>query len=272
MRPLEQLPDRDAARLEGLLFDLDDTLLDEGRLRVEALRALYELREAGLRLVGVTGRPATWGQVLVRQWPVDAMLTENGILGLRREAGRVVLLDRLAPEARAKRRAELLALAREMQHELPELRPSDDAAGRLADFSFDIAEAATLSEVAIERATAFARARGARVVRSSIQLHVSLDTDDKASGAVRLLWQLFGTDPTAARNKFAFVGDSGNDAPCFAAFECSIAVANLTGNPSLLPRYITASARSEGFREVARKLVEAKGRVPADTPSTRPAR
>ena len=43
-----------------------------------------------------------------------------------------------------------------------------------------------------------ARERGARVVRTSIQLHVSYDVDDKASGVMRFLREEHGVEPTAA--------------------------------------------------------------------------
>ena len=67
MKPASQFPATAARGLAGVLFDLDDTVLDRGRLSVGALTALYRLAEAGLILVGVTGRPAGWGQVLARQ-------------------------------------------------------------------------------------------------------------------------------------------------------------------------------------------------------------
>ena len=78
MARLDQIPTHYTARLRGLLFDLDDTLLDEGRLLPEALEALYRLKQAGFELHAVTGRPAGWGAVLAHQWPVDGALTENG--------------------------------------------------------------------------------------------------------------------------------------------------------------------------------------------------
>jgi hypothetical protein len=72
MLPLSRLERDEARSLEGLLFDLDDTLLDHGLLSVEAYSALHRLSGAGLRLLAVTGRPAGWGDVLARQWPVAA--------------------------------------------------------------------------------------------------------------------------------------------------------------------------------------------------------
>jgi len=233
-------------------------LLDHGRLTVAALDALYRLHADGLILIGATGRPAAWGQVVARQWPVAGVVTENGIIALVRRSGRVELLDRLDPDARRTRSEQLAALVRELRATFPELEPSDDVMGRVADYSFDIAEARTVPEQTVLAAAELARERGARVVRSSIQLHVSYDSDDKASGVVRLLAMEQGLDPTAATWQVAFIGDSENDASCFAAFHHSFGVANLVGRPSLLPRYRASAARSAGFVEITDALLAAR--------------
>jgi HAD superfamily hydrolase (TIGR01484 family) len=248
----------DARALQGVLFDLDDTVLTEGRLTLAALRALYQLHEQGLVLVGVTGRPAAWGQVLARQWPVTGMVTENGIITLAKEHNRIRVYDRATPDERKERRARLMQLVSEISSTFPELEPSDDVAGRFADYSFDIAEATTVDGNVVKAASELARERGARVVQSSIQLHVSFDGDDKASGVLRFLGARLGVDASSARYRFAFVGDSENDAPCFAAFQHSFGVANLRGRASLLPRYKASRPAGDGFAEIASAILEAR--------------
>jgi HAD superfamily hydrolase (TIGR01484 family) len=255
VKSLSEFGPAEAARLAGVLFDLDDTVLDAGRLSLAALSALYRLSEAGLILVGVTGRPASWGQVLVRQWPVRGMVTENGIIALVKRGNRVEVLDRANARERAERRARLAGLVAELRENFPELEPSDDVAGRLADYSFDIAESKTVAPEVVQSATEFARGRGARVVQSSIQLHLSYDGDDKASGVLRFLRREHGVDATSARFRFAFIGDSENDAPCFAAFEHTFGVANLHGRPSIGPRYRATRAMGAGFHEIALALL-----------------
>lgn len=255
--PLTALP-KSVASLRGLLFDVDDTVLDHGRLSVESLAALYQLAHAGLTLVGVTGRPASWGQVLARQWPVAGMVTENGAIAVVKRGNRVELLDRLDPVERSRRRQRLVTLAREISRRFPALEPSDDTMGRVADYSFDVAESRRVEPRVVQAAAALARERGARVVRSSIQLHISLDGDDKATGALHFLRTVCGVEPRSALDRFAFVGDSENDAPGFAAFRHSFAVANLSGRLSLLPRFIASRPMGEGFREIASALLEAR--------------
>jgi hydroxymethylpyrimidine pyrophosphatase-like HAD family hydrolase len=100
---------------------------------------------------------------------------------------------------------------------------------------------------------------GARTTRSSVHIHATFDADDKASGAVRFLADVFGEDPGRAVNRYAFVGDSGNDAACFAAFRTSFGVANVDKALARLvvpPRFVTSAPMGEGFAELAEKWLE----------------
>jgi predicted mannosyl-3-phosphoglycerate phosphatase (HAD superfamily) len=78
MRPLAGMPREVAAGIHTVFSDIDDTLTTEGQLTVEAYAALQALREAGVRVVLVTGRPAGWCDHIARMWPVDAVIGENG--------------------------------------------------------------------------------------------------------------------------------------------------------------------------------------------------
>jgi HAD superfamily hydrolase (TIGR01484 family) len=259
MRQLDCIGEAEARRLRGLLFDLDDTLLDHGRLTEAAYSALFRLRESGLALVAVTGRPSGWGELLARQWPIEGMVTENGAIALYRENSRVERLDSVSEQERARRRARLAEIVAELKRRFPELEPADDVAARVSDFTFDIGERRTVARERVLDLAREIRNLGARSVSSSVHLHVSLDPDDKASGAVRLLRRRLGEDPTRARACWAFIGDSDNDAACFAAFHTTIAVANFQGRPTASPRYVTAAARGAGFAEAARILCQRRG-------------
>jgi HAD superfamily hydrolase (TIGR01484 family) len=259
MRKLECMGEAEARRLQGLLFDLDDTLLDHGRLTEAAYSALFRLRESGLGLVAVTGRPAGWGELLARQWPIDAIVTENGSIALYRVGSSIERLDPVATSARARRRLRLAEIVAELRRRFPELEPADDVAARVSDFTFDIGERRTVAPGIVADVVHEIGVLGARTVTSSVHLHVSLDSDDKASGAVRLLHARLGADPTAALASWAFIGDSDNDAACFAAFRTTIAVANFRGRPTASPRWVTSAERGAGFAEAARILCERRG-------------
>ena len=259
MQPVERLSEPEARLLRGLLFDLDDTFLDHGRLGEAAYASLFRLKQLGLGLIAVTGRSAGWGAVLARQWPVDAVVTENGAVALQRLDSRVVRIDRASGGERERRRLRLAEIARELARELPFLVPSEDCGLRLSDYTFDIGEERVVARDEVDRAVDLAHRLGARTLRSTVHLHITLDGDDKASGAVRLLRGLFDSDPTDARKRWAFIGDSENDESCFAAFHTTVGVRNLSGRPSIAPRFMTRGERSEGFIELVRVLGERLG-------------
>ena len=251
MLPIAQLSRDEARRLDGLLFDLDDTLLDHGKLTETAYSALFRLREAGLALYVVTGRPSPWVRLLTRIAPIAGGVAENGAVAWTSD-GR--LIDAAAGEQRELRRSRTLDLVDAVRRTFPDLTPADDAHERLTDFTFDIGERMRVAPQRVAAVAAFVKDRGGNVHTSSVHLHVGFDAADKASGVVALLSTTLSVDPTAARTRFAFIGDSENDAACFAAFSVSIGVANLRGRPSLTPRFKTSLPRGEGFAEAARML------------------
>ena len=260
MRPIDELSPEEARGLRGLLFDLDDTLLDHGLLTEQAYAALHRLHASGLRLIGVTGRPAGYGAVLARQWPVAALVTENGAVSYYREGRALRRHDALAPGERERRRRALAQIVASLMEAFPALRPADDVELRTSDFAFDIAEHHQVDPSVVAQAVERARSLGARTFTSSVHLHVTLAGADKASGSVRLLGLLWGEDPTAACHRYAFVGDSENDAACFAAFDTTVAVKNFAGRPTVPPRFVTPSARGAGFAELSRVLIAARQR------------
>ena len=263
MQPLARLEAESARRLRGVIFDLDDTLLDHGVLGEAAYSALFRLRESGLRLVACTGRPAGWGEVIQRQWPLDAAVVENGAVALVTDgAGRIVVEDPLEPAARRARRDGLHALAAELVARFPEAALADDNEARRSDVTIDIGEHRRVSSVAIAEMRRLAAIRGVRTVASSVHLHLTLEPEDKASGTIRLLVRRFGEDATRAMARYAFIGDSGNDAAAFAAFKLTFGVANVRNHLQSLsvpPRYIVDAPMGAGFAAFARRIAELRG-------------
>ncbi len=259
MRPLSELSPGEARGLRGVLFDLDDTLLSHGRLTLPAYEALWSLHDAGLLLVAVTGRPSGWGEVLARQWPVAGFVTENGAVAFRREGRGVARLDACPDDARRARRIRLARLVEDVRGRVPEARLTDDVDLRRSDVTWDVGERVALPE---DRVAAVVRAieeAGARWSRSSVHLHATFDPDDKASGALRYCARELGLEAGAATTTLAFVGDSGNDAACFAAFRTTFGVANVRaslGRLTVPPRYVAPRAMGEGFADVARAILE----------------
>jgi len=257
MFAIADLPRLVPSGLRGLLFDLDDTLLDHSKLSEAAYSALFRLREAGFELYAVTGRPAGWAAVIVNQWPINGAIAENGAIAFYADERGLHTKDTVPISERERRTLALAALCAEIRAEFPELVAADDVPLRRCDYTFDIGEHERVPAARVAQVRRFAEARGASTLGSSVHLHVSFDRADKASGAVRLIHSLERQDPSAILTRYAFIGDSENDASCFAAFRHSIGVRNLSGRPSLAPRYITISERGKGFVEAAQALLKA---------------
>lgn len=261
MKALSSLSAEEARRLRGLLFDLDDTLLSHGVLTRAAYDALWDLRDAGLELVAVTGRPSGWGELLVRQWPIDGCVAENGAVRLVRQGRGVTRLEGCDEAERRERRARLAALVERVRQVVPEAKLSDDAHARVTDVTWDVGELVTLPPDRVRLIAREIALAGAHSTQSSVHLHATYDVDDKATGAVRFCAQQLGVDEGAAVVRFGFAGDSGNDAPCFAAFRTTFGVANVRaslGRLSVTPRFVATLEMGDGFAEIAAQVLASR--------------
>jgi hydroxymethylpyrimidine pyrophosphatase-like HAD family hydrolase len=133
---------------------------------------------------------------------------------------------------------------------------------RVTDVTWDIGERVRLPGDRVDLLAKMIIEAGARTTRSSVHLHATFDVEDKASGAVSFAHAVFGEDAGSTLARYAFIGDSGNDAACFSAFRTTFGVANIASwvpRLSVVPRYVTEGARGEGFAEVASALVQSRG-------------
>jgi HAD superfamily hydrolase (TIGR01484 family) len=262
VKPLSQLPEAEAKGLRGVLFDLDDTLLDDGLLTEVAYRALFRLARAGLRLLAVTGRPSGYGEVMARQWPIDGVVTENGAVAVYREGHALGRWQKADETTRRARRIRIAEAFETLRARFPEVRASDDSHARLSDLALDIGESQRVPADVVARIEAEVRALGFRTFVSSVHMHITLDPYDKASGAAAFLFERHGEDPTAARHAYAYVGDSANDAACFNAFATTFGVANVASSLRLLslpPRYVASAAKGAGFAEISDHILRLRG-------------
>jgi hypothetical protein len=261
VKSLDTLGVDEAQRLEGLVVDLDDTVLDHGLLSVEAFAAVHRLREIGLPMVVATGRPLGWAEVVARTWPVDFAVAENGAVAARREGARLVRLDAVSDDERASRRARLLEIAARLLAAFPEAALADDNSLRRTDVTIDVGETRRLPREAVVAMQRAARDEGVRTTASSVHVHLSFDGADKATGTLRWLHEVHGIDPSRARSRWAFVGDSGNDASCFAGFATTFGVANVRDHLRALsvpPRFVASEPRGRGFAAIVAKVAAAR--------------
>lgn len=254
------------ARLRWVLTDIDDTLTLDGRLPAAAYAALEALDAAGIAVIPVTGRPAGWCDAIARHWPVAGVVGENGALwyALDRKARRMLRWQAQPEAERLSNRARLQALAGQALREVPGSAIAADQAFRLFDVAIDFCEdAGPLGFDAAERIAAIFQAGGAAAKVSSIHVNAWIGDWDKRAGIEALFDARF--QPFAAvRDQVAFVGDSANDAPLFAAVPCSVGVANVApflAGMATPPAYITRAEGGAGFAEFADALLKARGTV-----------
>jgi HAD superfamily hydrolase (TIGR01484 family) len=274
--PLSALSTDEARRIAGVVFDLDDTVLDHGELLEDAYRALFRLRKSGLRLIACTGRPAGWADLFARQWPITAAIAENGAIVKVKEpprasahTPRIITLDRVEPSERIHRRARLRAIAESIVARYPRATLADDNSARSTDVTLDINEHCRVDEPTIAAIRAMAHEQGVRTFASSVHVHLTFEADDKASGAIAFLSSYLGEDSTGARARYAYIGDSTNDAAAFAAFDLTFGVANvraIAARLTLAPRYIAPSPMGAGFTEIANALTAAREEPLARSP------
>ena len=261
--PFSLCPPADLAGIAVVLTDIDDTLTIDGRLPAIAYSALERLREAGLIVVPVTGRPAGWCDLIARLWPVDAVVGENGAFYFRCVAGRGMTRVYVKEESeRCGDRARLADLGAAILAAVPGARIAADQRYRESDLAVDFAEDGPhLSAAEIDRIAACFAQAGATAKISSIHVNGWYGPYDKLGMTRRALTSEFGIDLDGDNARIVFVGDSPNDAPMFAAFRNSIAVANFqkfATRSQAQPRWITAAAGGAGFAEVATGLLAAR--------------
>lgn len=254
LAPIHDIPTEDLAKLTGVVFDIDDTVTRDGRLEAEAFSALHDLARAGLTLVAVTGRPLGWSDVVAHLWPVALAVGENGA-GWAWRVGHALRLGYFQSPQERQASAELLDRIRaEVMNRMPEVRAAGDQHLRRCDLAFDVGETAQLSDAEIARLVGIIEGAGARSTVSSVHAHAVPGEWDKALGVMAAALEGLGADLDTDRERWLFIGDSGNDAAAFAHFPISVGVRNVERHLARIPtppRYVTRFDRGRGFREMA---------------------
>lgn len=258
MRPIDELTTEYAQKIRFVLMDIDDTLTTDGKLLAESYAAMWRLKQAGLIVVPITGRPAGWCDLIAREWPVDGVVGENGAFAFWEGEGQQ--LKTLTHPQAIRNTSPLLQEIRDVAlQQFPELRIARDQFSRLYDIALDFAE----EEPRLPLATAvevkkLCEQKGAHAKVSSIHVNTWLGNYDKLSMAIRFLAERFGYDDEAMRGQVIFVGDSPNDEPMFAHFPNACGVANVIRYENLikrLPAFVADREGGLGFAQIAKILI-----------------
>ena len=262
--PLAGMPLAVRRGIRGVLTDIDDTLTTAGALPDVARRALDDLAEAGILVVAITGRPAGLCEKLLGEWPLAAIVGENGGVWMRRDPASGAIAAHYDHDAdeRARQRAALARIGARIVAAVPGAALAVDRYRRETDLAIDWAERITpLARSDVDRIVAMLEAEGLSTAVSSIHIHGWYGEHDKLATSRRLFAAAFGIDLGAERERYTYVGDAPNDAPMFAFFPHAVGVANLRrflDRVPTPPAYITEGEAGEGFAELARLLVDAR--------------
>ncbi len=261
MKPISSFPAKQARALRGVCFDVDDTFTTDGKLEPEAYAALWRLRRAGLRLVLMTGRPLGWVEFMVRQWPVDLGVGENGAGWVCQRKKRFVTCFVASADVRRDQRAKLARLREDVHEKLPTVRVSSDDWARRCDLAFDVAEEQELPQSELDQLLEIIEAHGALPLVSSVHAHASFQQNSKPAGACRALQEELDIDLASERARWMFIGDSGNDAEAFAWFPVTCGVANVEPWLSHMPTppvYVAQADAGAGFAEICQAILQAR--------------
>jgi HAD superfamily hydrolase (TIGR01484 family) len=285
VKPLADWPLVDRRNLVGVFTDIDDTLTTHGAITPDALQALADLKAAGLIVIPITGRPIGWCAPFMAgtrapmspAWPVDAMVAENGAVAFTHQKGLQPPQNMREPLSKlyqqdaatlAANRVRMQQVADKVLRDVSGVQLTRDGGGRETDLAFDYNEFAHLTPTQVQQVLAILQSAGMHTTVSSIHIHGCFGDFNKWMGACWIFRELFGRDLAQELDRWAFVGDSGNDQAMFQHFTHSVGVANVAqfaDQMQHLPRYVTPSVRGAGFAEVAAAILASRPQRAAST-------
>ncbi len=264
MKPIGTMPVHVAANIKVVLADIDDTITTEGRLTARAYGALEALKDIGIKVAPVTGRPAGWCDMIARFWPVDGVIGENGAFYYSYDSKARQMIRKYHPamQEHINNPTRFDRIRERIKAEVPGAAISADQPFRMADLAVDFCEdVPPLTAADIKRIKSIFEEEGGVAKISSIHVNGWFGTYDKMSMSRAFVKDRLGMDIDLENDAFVFVGDSPNDAPMFAAFNQSCGVANVMdfqGSLPAEPTWVASHKGGEGFVEIAEKIIAAK--------------
>ncbi|MEA5540638.1 HAD family hydrolase [Limnoraphis robusta Tam1] len=242
-----------AQKIHLIASDVDGTLTQQGKFTPKLISAIETLTQAGIELILITGRSAGWVQALNNYLPVSGAIAENGGLFYSSKNDSPELLVSLSEISQ--HRQQLAEVFNSLKSQFPHLKESTDNRFRLTDWTFDVeglssSQLQILAEICHEKNWGF--------TYSTVQCHIKLKSQDKATGLLKVLSQYF---PKLSTENILTVGDSPNDESLFNPdkFPHSVGVANILHYTEYLnykPAYVTTTEEVNGFCELAELLTK----------------
>ncbi len=262
MRHITEIPKIELQKIKFLLTDVDDTITTEGKLHSQTLKVLWSLHESGITIIPVTGGSAGWADTYIRQWPIDAVITESGALAYytevdqRRGTFYHPSIEKEGYTLKAER------LVNRVLQEVPGSKLSSDQFCRVFDIAFDHhSEPPYLEKEKIDSIIKICEEEGASYGVSSIHVNCWFGTYDKLDMVKLFMESYYHISLEELRNCGVYCGDSSNDIPLFQTFPLSVGVGDLFSadwDENDLPSYGSHEIGGKGFCEFAELLISAK--------------
>ena len=256
MIPIINLDKSKIQNLKYILCDIDDTITTGGKLTAESYIAMWELYKNGFSVIPVTGRPAGWCDMIIREWPVKAVVGENGAFVYYNQNSHIKTLTHpsvAGPDIREK----LEKVKQACLEGVKGCRVARDQFARIYDLAIDFNEDPPyLGLEAAEKIKDICVSLGAEAKISSIHVNTWFGNYNK----LEMSKMFFDTilNEKDIKDKCIFFGDSPNDEPMFGYFPLSCAVANIlpfVDSLKHLPSYVTKNKGADGFAEAVKHIL-----------------
>lgn len=260
--PLSKLSAETLRGVRFLLTDVDGTLTSPDRLLADTYVAIERAHNHGLVIIPVTGRPGGWCDLMARQWPVNAVIGENGGMAILKVGRRFERLYWKGEADRRRDQRQIIELVEALEMTESGARIASDQVFREVDVAIDHSEEVTpLPRELVDRYVAELNARDVSAQASSIHINAWIGDFDKLKMSQRVMRDGFGCEWEATKDQMIYVGDAPNDAPLFAGIKLSVGVANILPQIERLtakPAYVTTGAGGTGFIELVDRLLAAR--------------
>ncbi len=254
MIPISSAPQGTFSAVRFVLTDMDDTLTFGGKLPGATYLAIERLQSVGIKVIPVTAAPAGWCDQMVRMWPIDAVIGENGGVYSRLDGGDAYRRYWLNETERAAASSRLDELRKIVEATVPDVALASDQPFRLTTLAW---QRPSNPHVEKEIITVI-REAGASSTVNSLWILAWLGDVDKLKAARVMMRDVYSVDIDTERGEVVYVGDSENDAPMFEHFPNSVGVSTVAQHLATLskrPSWVTQGPGGAGFVEVAERLL-----------------
>ena len=255
--PLEEL-----SLVKGICFDIDDTFSSDGKILSSTFNSLWRLKDAGYKLIPVTGRPAGWCDHIARFWPVDAVVGENGAFVFYMDQGKRKRFDVLSFKEIKAAKNSLKNLGEKIKNEFPKSQWASDQEYREFDLAIDFCEDVTAwSKEDINKLVDLCETEKAIAKVSSIHVNTWYGIYDKQTTFDKWMSEI-GENLLGfpfKKDEWIYIGDSPNDEPAFKFFSKSVGVSNLKNFEDKLktfPTWICDYPSGKGFEQMVNLLLD----------------